>query len=129
MAGNLNPGIWVTAGYRDHNGTLHYCGSRWYTLKAGGVRQYSGAEPSGVQTLAGNTVYEIYYDNGSGGTPGAGKYFKTPSSGTSYSHSASLYCYEISTGSSGVKTCRFSVQYSATQSVPFSTGHSYSMHW
>ena len=129
VAGNLNPGIWVTAGYRDHNGTLHYCGSRWYTLKAGGVRQYSGAEPSGVQTLAGNTVYEIYYDNGSGGTPGSGKYFKTPSSGQSYSHSATLYCYEISTGSSGVKTCRFSVQYSATQSVPFSTGRSYSMHW
>ena len=129
IAGNLNPGIWVTAGYRDHNNTVHYCGSRWYTLKAGGVRVHSGAEPSGVQTLASNTVYEVYYDNGSGGTPGSGKYFKTPSSGQSYSHSASLYCYEISTGSSGVKTCRFSVQYSATQSVPFSTGHSYSMHW
>ena len=129
IAGNLNPGIWVTAGYRDHNNTVHYCGSRWYTLKAGGVRVHSGTEPSGVQTLSGNTVYEIYYDNGSGGTPGSGKYFKTPSSGTSYSHSASLYCYEISTGGSGVKTVRFSVQYSATQSVPFSTGRSYSMHW
>ena len=129
IAGNLNPGIWVTAGYRDHNNTVHYCGSRWYTLKAGGVRAYSGAEPSGVQTLAASTVYEIYYDNGSGGTPGSGKYFKTPSSGTSYSHSASLYCYEISTGGTGVKTVRFSVQYSASQSVPFSTGRSYSMHW
>ena len=129
IAGNLNPGIWVTAGYRDHNNTVHYCGSRWYTLKAGGVRAYSGAEPSGIQTLAASTVYEIYYDNGSGGTPGSGKYFKTPSSGTSYSHSASLYCYEISTGGTGVKTVRFSVQYSASQSVPFSTGRSYSMHW
>ena len=48
---------------------------------------------------------------------------------TSYSRSATLYCYEVTTGSSGVKTVRFSVQYSATQSNPFSQGSSYTFHW
>ena len=106
IAGNLNPGIWVTAGYRDHNNTVHYCGSRWYTLKAGGVRAYSGTQPSGIQTLAANTVYEIYYDNGSGGTPGSGKYFKTPAGGSSPSYTVSGIsggnnCYDPSTFLSG----------------------------
>ena len=43
--------------------------------------------------------------------------------------SATLYCSEITTGSTGVKTVRLTVQYSASQSVPFSVGKNYAVHW
>ena len=91
-AGNLNPGIWVTAGYRDHNNGVHYCGTKWRTLEVGGVREHTGAEPSGLTPLAANKVFEVYYNNGSGGTPGSGKYFKTPA-GEAHTHSVTMTRY------------------------------------
>ena len=42
-----------------------------------------------------------------------------------HSNSYSLYCSAVETGSTGVKTVRFTIQYSASQSVPFSSGSRY----
>ena len=79
---------------------------------------HQGDLPSGKYVYIG--AHGVYDTN---------KTWKVPNQNPAYSHSASLYCYEITTGSTGVKTVRFSVQYSASQSVPFSTGSNYSMHW
>jgi len=118
-AGNLNPGIWVTAGYRDHNNGVHYCGTKWRTLEVGGVREHTGTEPSGLIPLGYNKVYEVYYDNGNGGTPGSGKYFKTPAAAAAVTLSeiCTLIAsaggpgpvrakYKLSNGTKGVVTTR-----------------------
>ena len=120
---SLTPGKWLIAGVSSAYDT----GRAWLVPSA--WIRYVDAEGSNHQgTLAAGRYVELYYSRHDGTQSGTGATWKVPES-SSYTHSASLYCYEISTGASGVKTVRFSVQYSASQSVPFSTGRSYAMHW
>ena len=129
--GPLNEGSFVKTVTSDINGNSvnNSRGGYWFVPSAWFLyRDAAGSNHQG--NLQGGKYIELVYTRPNNGTPkSTGSTWYVPESGPSYSHSATLYCYEITTGSTGVKTCRFSVQYSASQSVPFSSGHSYSMHW
>ena len=129
--GPLSEGSFVKTVTSDINGNSvnNSRGGYWFVPSAWFLyRDTAGSNHQG--DLQGGKYIELVYTRPNNGTPkSTGSTWYVPPAGPSYSHSASLYCYEITTGSTGVKTCRFSVQYSASQSVPFSSGHSYSMHW
>jgi hypothetical protein len=79
----------------------------------------------------GNGSYQIVwssqvgnYSGGGGGSSG------TSGSGTTtYANSVTLYCSNITTNNNGVKTVTFTVNYSASQNVPFTKSKSYNFHY
>ena len=128
--GYLGPGNYVHAYTNNIDGNSRDSNGYWW-IPTAWLRYVNSAGSNHQGDLASDKYIELIYTNSdaSGDVRGTGATWHVPKTGSSYSNSATLYCYEITTGSTGVKTVRLSVQYSASQSVPFSSGKNYTMHW
>jgi len=112
--------------------------SYWSAFDAGWLKYYdvwtatyqmSGGKytyPARTPIPHNNSNYNIVWSgtvtgSGSGSTSGSGT--------TTYANSVTLYCSNITTNNNGVKTVTFTVNYSASQNVPFTKSKSYNFHY